>query len=180
VFDLNGTLVRSFTAIPTPKVGEGSFFTIAGTMVGGTAVSVPFSRNTVRHVDLRTGREWDVAVGSKIYVPPAWPRARFRNLSALQKWGAKQMWTSGIVRIDSRHYAVKFFTEVDGRMLYHYAIARVDGATVAVTQPTSWDLHLVENGIGYATRPDEEGNVTVAMLRIQLPGAAVPRRRGQR
>ncbi|MET0399682.1 MAG: 6-bladed beta-propeller [Longimicrobiaceae bacterium] len=180
VFDLDGTLVRSYSAVPTQRQAEGSFFTLMGTAVGWTGVSVPMSRNTVRHVDLQTGREWEVPVGSTIYVPPAWPRARFPDLSGLDEWATRQMWTKGIVAIDSSHYVVKFVTYPGGKPLYHYAVAKSDGTTVAVCDPTSWDLHLVENGVGYATRTDEEGNVTVAMLRIQLPGAAVPRRRGQR
>ncbi len=180
VFDLDGTLVQSYSAVPTQRQGEGSFFTLMGTAVGATGVSVPMSRNTVRHVDLQSGREWVAPVGSKIYVPPAWPKGRFPDLSALDEWATRQMWTKGIVAVDSSHYAVKFVTYPGGKPLYHYAVARSDGTTVAVCDPTSWDLHLVENGVGYATRTDEEGNVTVAMLRIQLPGAAVPRRLGQR
>ncbi|MBD0318918.1 MAG: 6-bladed beta-propeller [Gemmatimonadetes bacterium] len=167
LFSLAGAHLRSFHRIPAPVVPqETSFWTTSLAIVGGTAISGQYSRNTVRGYDLRTGREWSVAVGGSFYRRPEWARAQeVRQLRDAARFHDSGMWLAGLVAVDCARFMARFVTKQNGQRRFQYAVYGIDGRAIVMTTPGSIKVTDSHDGRLVATHVDDEGNVELLYLR---------------
>jgi len=168
VFALDGTRVASFGEAPrTLRRYEGSFSALLATAVGTTLTSARTASNTVTFPDLPSGREWSAPVGARIYTEPEFPRAEVRDQAELMSWAQRQMWLHGLIAVDSSRYLVRFVRWGAGwTPSYEYALATIDGETIAVTLPTPMAVGAASGDAVFGTRTTDDGDVEIVEFRV--------------
>lgn len=169
LFTIDGELISSFYPVPEPvHQGEGSFQVLSGARMGSTVLIGLMTNNRIYHRNLSNGDEWWAEIGHSVYRSPDWKSAeRVASMTQAVDWASSQLWLYALKTLDENLYLAEF-TEpnADG---FHYAVANLQGETIATTQLATYKIHQAVDELVYATRTDDDGEMYLARFRLQLP-----------
>lgn len=171
--DSSGRTVSSYHPfVPPTRTWEATFNNPSLAANDRVVVAGAFNTNRLFVKDRRNGRETHIDVGGPWFKPIEWPTSAAQvpgknNLEKMKTWNAAQQMLVRVFVANNRILAQFRCTEPDGGLDFAYAVASVDGAMIAATDFSPWELLRTKGDTLYGIASDSAGTVRLQTRLLQ-------------